>query len=84
MSSSPHILVVDADADVHRSIAGYLGEFDFRVSGAPDGNAMRGTPARHVGDVILLDLKHPAEGGMTVVQGAVDANLVTPPAARAY
>lgn len=66
MSVSPHVLVVDDD--VRRVIADYLGEFGLRVSGAADGDAVRGVLAQHVIDLILLDLNLRAEDGMTLAR----------------
>ena len=68
MSIPRHILVVDDDADLRQMIADYLGDYDLRVTGAPDGAAMREAMAREVVDLILLDLKLPSEDGMTLAR----------------
>ena len=68
MSISPHILIVDDDADVRQLVTDYLGDFDLRVTGAPDGAAMRSTLAHNVVDLILLDIKLPSEDGMTIAR----------------
>ena len=68
MSISRHILVVDDDADLRQMVADYLGDYDLRVTGAPDGAAMREAMSREVIDLILLDLKLPAEDGMTLAR----------------
>ena len=68
MSIPRHILVVDDDADLRQMVADYLGDYDLRVTGAPDGAAMREAMAREVVDLILLDLKLPSEDGMTLAR----------------
>jgi DNA-binding response OmpR family regulator len=68
MSIPRHILVVDDDADLRRMVADYLGDYDLRVTGAPDGPAMRDAMAREVVDLVLLDLKLPSEDGMTLAR----------------
>jgi DNA-binding response OmpR family regulator len=64
-----HILVVDDDAQLREMIAEYLGEYDFRVTGAADGPAMRKVLASSVVDLIVLDLRLPAEDGMSIARG---------------
>ncbi len=68
MSIPRHILVVDDDADLRQMVADYLGDYDLRVTGAPDGAAMRDAMAREVVDLVLLDLKLPSEDGMTLAR----------------
>jgi len=68
MRFAPHILVVDDDPDVCRLISDYLAEFDLRVSCVSDGPAMRKALAHNVVDLILLDLKLPAEDGMSLAR----------------
>ena len=68
MSIPRHILVVDDDADLRQMVADYLGDYDLRVTGAPDGAAMREAMAREVVDLVLLDLKLPSEDGMTLAR----------------
>jgi DNA-binding response OmpR family regulator len=68
-SSVPaHILVVDDDVQLREMIAEYLGEYDFRVTGAADGPAMRKVLAASVVDLIVLDLRLPAEDGMSIAR----------------
>ena len=64
----PHILVVDDDPDICRLISDYLTEFGLRVSVAGDGLSMRRELAQSVIDLIVLDLKLPAEDGMTLAR----------------
>ena len=68
MSIPRHILVVDDDADLRQMVADYLGDYDLRVTGVPDGAAMREAMAREVVDLVLLDLKLPSEDGMTLAR----------------
>jgi DNA-binding response OmpR family regulator len=63
-----HILVVDDDADLRQMVAEYLHDYDLRVTGAADGNAMRETMARDPVDLLLLDLKLPSEDGMNLAR----------------
>ena len=68
MNIPRHILVVDDDADLRRMVADYLSEYDLRVTGVPDGTAMREAIAHEVVDLVLLDLKLPSEDGMTLAR----------------
>ena len=63
-----HILVVDDDADLRQMIADYLRDYELRVSGVPDGAAMREAMKREVVDLVLLDLKLPSEDGMNLAR----------------
>jgi len=63
-----HILVVDDDVDLRQMIAEYLRDYELRVSGVPDGAAMREAMKREVVDLVLLDLKLPSEDGMTLAR----------------
>jgi two-component system, OmpR family, response regulator len=65
---SPHILIVDDDADVRRLVEDYLAQFNLRVSGAADGPAMRTALAHSVIDLVLLDLNLPDEDGMDIAR----------------
>src|SRR5262245_5716267 len=68
MNVAPHILVVDDDAEMRQLVSDYLGEFGLRVTSVPDGPAMRRLLAESVVDLVLLDLKLPAEDGMTIAR----------------
>ncbi len=64
----PHVLVVDDDSQMREMIAEYLAEYDFRVTGAADGPGMRKVLASSVVDLIVLDLRLPAEDGMSIAR----------------
>jgi len=68
MSTTPHILVVDDDPTIRQLLADYLGERELRVTGVPDGTAMRNALNQSVVDLIVLDLKLPSESGMNIAR----------------
>jgi DNA-binding response OmpR family regulator len=76
MSIPRHILVVDDDADLRQMVADYLGDYELRVTGAPDGAAMRDAMAHEVVDLVLLDLKLSSEDGMTLARELREASSV--------
>jgi two-component system, OmpR family, response regulator len=66
MNASPHILVVEDDAEISRLISRYLRGSGFHVSVAPDGrNLDRLLQDNHV-DLIVLDLMLPGEDGLSL------------------
>jgi len=65
---APHVLVVDDDPDVCRLVSDYLVEFGLRASCVGDGSSMHKIMAQSVVDLILLDLKLPAEDGLTLAR----------------
>ena len=67
-STSPHVVVVDDDAEIRDIIHEYLSEEGFSVGEAPDGEVMRSLIAERVPDVVLLDLKLPGEDGLTLAR----------------
>lgn len=72
-----HVLVVDDDPDLCQLLADYLGLNGFGVETVGDGVAMREALARHVPDVIVLDLMLPGEDGLSLVR-AVKARWAVP------
>ncbi len=64
----PHILVVDDDSAARQLVADYLGENDFRVSGAAGGAELSAALARGVIDLVLLDLRLRGEDGMQLLR----------------
>ena len=67
-STSPHILIVDDDADIRDLVSEYLGNNDMRVSGAVSGREMLACFDREAIDLVLLDLKLPGEDGMQLAR----------------
>jgi DNA-binding response OmpR family regulator len=63
-----HVLVVDDDPTIREAIGDYLGEHDFRVTAVADGTAMQAVLARDAVDLLVLDLKLPAEDGMAIAR----------------
>lgn len=66
--SSPHLIVVDDDAEIRDIVQEYFADEGFSVAEAPDGDAMRRLIADHIPDVILLDLKLPGEDGLALAR----------------
>jgi two-component system, OmpR family, response regulator len=64
----PHVLVVDDDAAVRRLVDDYLGQNDFRVSGAAGGAELMSVFAAQVVDLVLLDLRLRGEDGMQLLR----------------
>ncbi|CAJ0860411.1 Transcriptional regulatory protein OmpR [Ralstonia sp. LMG 32965] len=62
----PHVLVVDDDAAIRELVAGYLGENEFRVSGASSGKEMSDALERFAIDLVILDLRMPGEDGVQI------------------
>ena len=67
-ASPTHVLAVDDDPDMRALFSNYLGENNFRVTAVADGHAMRTVLAEQIVDLLLLDLKLPAEDGMAIAQ----------------
>ena len=65
---TPHILVVDDDAQTRQLIADYLGTQEYRVSPAADGREMTRLLAESAVDLIVLDLKLPGEDGLSLAR----------------
>src|SRR2546426_12193055 len=59
-----HVLAIDDDPILRQAITDYLGQHEFRVTAVADGRAMQAVLADEVGDLVVLDLKLQAEGGM--------------------
>jgi len=64
----PHVLVVDDDSGVRALVQEYLGQNDFRVSGAAGGRELTAALAAGVVDLVLLDLRLPGEDGMHLLR----------------
>lgn len=65
MTTLPHILIVDDDADIRESLSDYLRRFDYQVSVAQDTASARAVMEAHDVDLILLDIMMPSEDGLT-------------------
>src|SRR5262245_19172127 len=65
---SSHILVVDDDDTTRQLVAEYLSEYQYRVTGVPDGQSMRKALRDSVVDLIILDLRLRAEDGLTLAR----------------
>jgi two-component system OmpR family response regulator len=76
MSIPRHILVVDDDADLRRMVADYLADYDLRITGAADGDAMRRVMAGEAVDLVLLDLKLASEDGMNLARELRESSSV--------
>jgi two-component system, OmpR family, response regulator len=66
MAPEPHILIVDDDAEICALVSSFLAPHGFRVTGAPDGAAMRAALAADPADLIILDLMLPGEDGLAL------------------
>jgi len=64
MNAAPHILIVDDNAEIRDLLGRFLRQHGFRVTGVPDGRAMRDTLATATVDLIVLDLMLPGESGL--------------------
>jgi DNA-binding response OmpR family regulator len=64
----PHVLVVDDDVAVRQLVDEYLGQNDFRVSGATGGAELMAAFRAQVLDLVLLDLRLRGEDGMQLLR----------------
>jgi len=64
----PHVVVVDDDASMRQLVQEYLGQHDFRVTGAAAGAELMTLCRTGVVDLVLLDLRLPGEDGMTLLR----------------
>jgi two-component system, OmpR family, response regulator len=64
----PHVLIVDDDETVRHLVDQYLGQNDFRVSGASRGAELMGVLGGQVVDLVLLDLRLAGEDGMQLLR----------------
>lgn len=66
MSTAPHILVIDDEAQILRALKTILGEKDFKVSTAPTGEEGMALAAANPPDIVILDLGLPHMDGFEV------------------
>ena len=64
----PHVLVVDDDVAVRQLVDDYLGQNDFRVTGAAGGADLMSAFRAQVIDLVLLDLRLHGEDGMQLLR----------------
>jgi len=64
----PHVLVVDDDVAVRQLVDDYLGQNDFRVTGAAGGVDLMSAFRAQVIDLVLLDLRLHGEDGMQLLR----------------
>jgi two-component system, OmpR family, response regulator len=68
MKGKDHILIVDDHADIRALVQDYLQDEGYKVSTAPDGDAMRRIMAQDPVDLVLLDLILPGEDGLALAR----------------
>jgi two-component system OmpR family response regulator len=68
MKGKDHILIVDDHADIRALVQDYLEDEGYKVSTAPDGDAMRRIMAQDPVDLVLLDLILPGEDGLALAR----------------
>jgi two-component system OmpR family response regulator len=66
MNASPHILIVEDDAEISRLVSRYLRGNDFHVSVAPDGRNLDRLLEDNRVDLIVLDLMLPGGDGLSL------------------
>jgi two-component system, OmpR family, response regulator len=64
----PHVLVVDDEPAVRQLVDDYLGQNDFRVSGASGSAQLLSVMSSQVVDLVLLDLRLRGEDGMQLLR----------------
>ncbi len=66
MQRTPHILIVDDDAEIRDLVARFLRKHEIRVETAADGRAMSKLMERARFDLVVLDLMLPGEDGLSL------------------
>jgi len=66
MESTPHILIVDDDAEIRDLLGRFLKKHGFRVDTAADGRAMAKTMEAARIDLVVLDIMMPGEDGLSI------------------
>ena len=76
MTKSPHILIVDDDAEIRDLLARFLKKHGYRVDTAGDGRAMTKLMATARFDLVVLDLMLPGEDGLSLCRRLrVESNM---------
>lgn len=68
MLANNHILIVEDDLVASTTLSAYISKEGYRVSTAPDGQAMRDIFAKGDVDLILLDINLPDEDGFSLLK----------------
>jgi DNA-binding response OmpR family regulator len=68
VSISPHILIVDDEAEIREVLRRYLAAQGYKVTTAEGGEAMRRAMGAAPVDLVLLDLGLPGEDGLTLMR----------------
>jgi len=66
MDTTPHILIVDDNAEIRELLGRFLTDHGYRVSTAADGMAMKRMLNGAAIDLLVLDLMLPGEDGLTL------------------
>ena len=66
MPPTPHVLIVDDDAEIRDLLARFLRRHDYRVETAVDGRAMMRLIETSRFDLVVLDLMLPGEDGLSL------------------
>lgn len=66
MNPTPHILLVDDDAEITALLSEYLARFNLVAHVACDGDSMRAQLARHPVDLVVLDVMLPGADGLVL------------------
>lgn len=72
----PHILIIDDDRDIRRSLGAYLGQHGFRTSAAANAKEMDRLLATASVDLIVLDVMMPGEDGFSVCRRLQETSQV--------
>jgi DNA-binding response OmpR family regulator len=68
MDDRPHIVVVEDEATQRDMLVVYLSRHQFRVSGVPDGAALRRLIDRELPNLVMLDIGLPGEDGFALAR----------------
>jgi DNA-binding response OmpR family regulator len=68
MSASPHIVVVDDEAELREMVQEYLVDHGFLVSQADGGETLRAIMAERPVDLVVLDINMPGEDGLSIAR----------------
>jgi two-component system OmpR family response regulator len=66
MNATPHLLIVDDDAEICSLLSKFLAQYGYRVSVAGNGDAMMQTLASARIDLVVLDIMLPGRDGLSL------------------